>query len=232
MNLNRDFHCHLLPKMDDGAQSCFESQKILEELKQQGIHKVLATPHFYSHRETIEIFLSRRQEAVCRLQEIGLPVLPIILGAEIHLERGLSELENLRLLAWGTRNYLLLELPYGGFKEWMVEEIYNITFRMKITPVIAHLDRYLSWYKEDEIQEVLEIQDAIIQLNNEALFIRKTLKFCLKLIQTNYPVIFGSDTHNLQDRKPNFEQACSILHAKLKKSDFQRLYDFSSSLIN
>mgnify|MGYP001301399235 FL=1 len=43
MNLNRDFHCHLLPKMDDGAQSCFESQKILEELKQQGIHKVLAT---------------------------------------------------------------------------------------------------------------------------------------------------------------------------------------------
>ena len=40
-----DLHCHLLPAVDDGAQSLEESLAMAEKAVEQGITHILCTPH-------------------------------------------------------------------------------------------------------------------------------------------------------------------------------------------
>lgn len=56
-----DFHCHILPKMDDGSDSINTSLAMLREEHTQGVNRVVLTPHFYCEEESIEAFLQRRK---------------------------------------------------------------------------------------------------------------------------------------------------------------------------
>lgn len=49
----------------------------------------------------------------------------------------------------------------------MTEEIDNIAYRFSLTPVLAHLDRY-DWYSRDEVEELLERDDTVYQFNCSA----------------------------------------------------------------
>lgn len=231
MKLTVDFHCHLLPDMDDGSRSYEESRGMLMRLASQGIKQVFATPHFYSHHESADRFLLRRKTALDKLSASGEKILSVRLGAEVRLEKGISEIGGLQEMAWGKQRCLLIELPYSSYKSWMTEEIYNIVFQQNVTPVIAHLNRYLEWYKKSELQEILDIQGVIVQLNNKTLFERRTLKFALDLLRDGRPVVFGSDAHNLADRSPDFDRTFPILCAKLKADTLQKLCAFSESLL-
>ena len=42
-----DFHCHILPKMDDGSDSINTSLAMLRAEHTQGVNRVVLTPHFY-----------------------------------------------------------------------------------------------------------------------------------------------------------------------------------------
>ena len=41
-----DFHSHVLPCMDDGSKSMDMSLAMMEAEAQQGVDKIIATPHF------------------------------------------------------------------------------------------------------------------------------------------------------------------------------------------
>lgn len=49
--LRTEYHCHILPGIDDGAHNPEMSLEMLEMMRMQGIKRVVATPHFYAHRE-------------------------------------------------------------------------------------------------------------------------------------------------------------------------------------
>ncbi len=40
-----DLHCHILPNLDDGAQSMEESVAMAKAACKEGIHTIVATPH-------------------------------------------------------------------------------------------------------------------------------------------------------------------------------------------
>ena len=53
---------------------------------------------------------------------------------------------------------------------------------------------------------------AIIQVNHEAFASFSERRFVKKLLKNEYPVVFGSDAHNLSSRMPNrdlLEKKCS-----------------------
>ena len=89
-----DFHSHILPGIDDGSQSVEESLALLRMEAEQGIRRVVATPHFYPRHDTPDRFLRRRARAEEILRdemakEPGLPELCI--GAEVYFFSGISE---------------------------------------------------------------------------------------------------------------------------------------------
>ena len=41
-----DMHCHIVPAVDDGAQSVKEAFAMLQMEYDQGVRKIIVTPHF------------------------------------------------------------------------------------------------------------------------------------------------------------------------------------------
>ena len=58
-----DFHSHILPAMDDGSKNIEESLQMLRMLQEQGVERVIATPHFYADENPPDVFLRRRADA-------------------------------------------------------------------------------------------------------------------------------------------------------------------------
>ncbi len=209
-----DFHTHVLPGIDDGARDLPTSLSMLSRLREQGVDTVVATPHFYAHRQEAAQFLENRAAALAAVKNTanGLPaVLP---AAEVYLERGLRDLDLRPFCIEGT-NAILVEMPYARQESWMLEEVYHFCLTQSLTPIFAHLDRYLDMYSKQEIQEILDFDDAVIQVNNSAFLSRKSLKALVGWVKQGTPLLLGSDCHNLDSRAPNHERIPGIVRSKL-----------------
>ena len=82
-----DFHTHILPGIDDGSRNVEESLILLKKESEQDIKKILATPHFYAHKESVSRFLKCREEAYQKMavsmSEMQLDI-PVLTGAEVY----------------------------------------------------------------------------------------------------------------------------------------------------
>jgi len=211
-----DFHSHCLAGMDDGPESVETSVGIVHREKQQGVDVIVATPHFFAHRESVDSFLMRRKASLDQLSRRldGEQVPRICPGAEVHLQRDLSLIEGIDRLCFGPLRYMLLELPMSYLKDWMIQEIQNIAYRHSVIPVLAHLERYLLIYRRDDMERILSLEDCVFQFNNRALFSSKTLRFVMQCMKRGLPVVFGSDAHDLSSRAPDFDRAAKVAAKK------------------
>lgn len=210
-----DFHCHVLPGIDDGAANIDVSLGLIKMQAEQGVRTIVATPHYRRHEQSVERFLKRRQAAYELVMENQFPGMPnIMLAAEIALERNLSEMNNIEKLGNAQMNTLLLELPlFESYRKWMSEEIEEISYKTNMQIIIAHLDRYIDMYDTKDYNDILSIPDAIFQFNLSAFANRKSKKLIKQLVKDEYPILFGTDCHNLTSRKPNFD----VLAKSMKK---------------
>lgn len=204
-----DYHCHVLPGIDDGAETPEISGKMLDLMKMQGVGRVILTPHFYPHRErSVESFLDRRANAFAKISHRT--EFEFHLGAEVAIEHGISEIPGIEQLAVEGTYLMLLELPFSGYGRWVLDEIHNLKCA-GIVPVLAHIHRYIGIYSKSQLDEILNT-DAIFQVNTETFAGFRESGFVKKLIRSSAKVVFGSNAHNLADRKPNFD----LLKRKVK----------------
>ena len=206
-----EYHCHILPEIDDGSDSVETSLQMVEMMKAQGVERICATPHFYAHREkSIEDYLQKRQAAFDSIKD-SMAVQDVHLGAEIAIEHGISELPGIEKLAIEGTRIILLELPYRAYEKWMSEEIYNIAAEYKLKVMLAHVHRCLPYYSKSELETILN-SNAIYQINNEAFASWRERGFVKKIMAVHTHFVFGSDAHNLTDRRPNWD----LLQKKVK----------------
>ncbi|MBP3414463.1 MAG: capsular polysaccharide biosynthesis protein [Clostridia bacterium] len=202
-----DFHSHILPGVDDGAKDLQESTAMVDMLCAQGIESIVATPHFRAHRDTVRDFLDRRGSAAEMLKNNIHGKADIYLGAEVALEREISEIEDLPELSYEGTSYILIEFPYRPFSRWMIPEIECILYERHLTPVLAHIDRYAEFFSAADFNEIFMLPGVIFQVNNEAFQNRKSRGIVKTLIKNDLPFVLGSDCHNTENRKPNFDTA-------------------------
>lgn len=206
-----DYHCHVLPGIDDGAETSEISNEMLDMMKKQGVGKVILTPHFYLHREkSVENFLEKRTRSFANISSRA--EFEFHIGAEVAVERGFSAVNGIEKLAIEGTNLILLELPFSGYERWVLDEIHNLVCDTKLIPIFAHIHRYIGIYSKDELYEVLN-SNAVFQVNAEAFANFRERRFVNELIRSGAKVVFGSDAHNLADRQPNFD----LLKKKVKE---------------
>jgi len=217
-----DLHTHILPGLDDGAKTVEESLRMLRMERSQGVDTVVLTPHFYRDRENPKRFLQRRREAVIalgsrvlELSEEERNALPnLFLGAEVAWWPTLAEWDELPELCIGGTKNLLLELPFTPWSEKMVDQLHELYGRTGITPVIAHLERYLKLQRPEHIEEILSLGFPV-QISADALLRPLARGRALKLLRQGQARIVASDCHNCETRKPNLAQAMKVLEGKL-----------------
>ena len=135
----------------------------------------------------------------------------MLLGAEVAIENGLSEVKDIEKLALQGTKLILLELPYRDYADWMSEEIYNISAEYGLKIILAHVHRYLEYYSKEQLEKILS-SDCIMQVINEAFTSWREKKLVKNIIKDGRTIVFGSDAHNISDRKPNWD----ILQKKVK----------------
>ncbi len=221
-----DFHCHILPDFDDGSLSCDMSLKMLEQEKQQGVERVVLTPHFYRYREEPEHFLKRRREAAIKLvnamREARGDYPELRLGAEVAMTRQLRY-EDLMPFCINNTNTLLLELPFEPMGGWLkdVEAIIN---QNRVKVVLAHVERFRSVVGKRDFPKIMELR-ALKQINttpllNDGFFSKKQI---FRMIQDEQVHILGTDAHNLDTRPVNMGEALKLLSEKGMREHIRRM---------
>lgn len=210
-----DFHTHILPAIDDGSKSIAESIDMLTSLSEQGISKVVATPHFYANDESVEAFLNRRQDAFEMLTKEMPDSLPEILtGAEIRYYDGLSRLDGLDSLRIQGTRLLLIEMPECKWSESTVREITDIASSGRYIPVLAHIERCIFYQSEATFCRLLA-NGVLMQVNAEFINGSFSRFRAFRLAKKSRIHFIGSDCHNMQNRAPDIGRAYKTLEKKL-----------------
>ncbi len=199
-----DFHSHILPGIDDGAANAQISVKMLEMLFEQGVAVSVLTPHFCSDEIDFDEFIENRRTAYRELLKVydrnNMPELMV--GAEVKLLPKVSKFD-LSELAFSD-DFILLEMPdvYG---EWIVEEMERIMLKgYKI--VIAHVERPYMNFSKQQFEKIVDYRNFIYQLNVSAIkngLLRR--HFIKEFNKYGGRFILGSDAHNLESRRPDFD---------------------------
>ncbi len=200
-----DFHTHILPGIDDGSKNARQSLEMLRMEQKMGIDTVFLTPHFYASQNSPEVFLNRREEAWQKLQaemEENLPQL--LLGAEVQYYESIGYAENLKSLCVQGTNLLLLEMPFNRWDDRMVRTVLDLNGTDGMQIVLAHIDRYLKFVKED-VWDLFQRSGILMQLNASAFSGLLHRRKAVSLMRSGTVQFLGSDCHNLDSRKPNWE---------------------------
>lgn len=230
-----DFHSHILPGVDDGSSSVEESLAMLRLQKTQGILRVVATPHFYARYENPKAFLEKRDNAEKQLyqaisEESIFPKIEI--GAEVYFFRGISESEFLQDLTIRNKSCILIEMPPPPWSERMYRELEEIWTRRGITPIIAHIDRYISPLKTHGIPQCLSQLPVLVQANANFFLSRRTTGMAMKMLKSDQIHILGSDCHNISSRKPNLGAAVELIERKQGRETIMRLRAYESMVLD
>lgn len=208
-----DFHTHILPNVDDGSGSIEESLELLRICGKQGVGEVVLTPHFYPQYDTPQMFLEKRSQAMEALMERveeGMPALR--LGAEVYYFPHMSHSDALRHMAIEGTDYIMVEMPASPWTDRMYQELEAIWDVQGLTPIIAHVDRYVGRFRDFGIPRRLAELPVLVQANASS-FLEGSKS--MKMLKDRQIHLLGSDCHNLRSRKPNLGAARERIARKL-----------------
>ena len=220
-----DFHTHILPNMDDGSESVETSKQLLNILKSEGVKLVCLTSHFYPQRESFSEFIKRRNEAYKKLNYSDLD---LRLGAEVRYYRGLSTCEELSSMCIEGTNIILIELPFNiDINDNVISELININSKgYKV--LLAHIERY---NLNEKVLVKLHKHGILIQVNTEFFEGFFNSRKALRLLKRGLIDCVGSDTHNLDKRKPNYEKTMNLIKKRLGEKFYKEFIDRTYRII-
>ena len=196
-----DYHCHILPGIDDGAASIEESMLMIRALKDWGFDRVYCTPHittkFKNTPESIRPAFELLKKAV---NAAGIDI-DLRMSAECRLvpETWPQVLEQNWLMPIEDK-YILMEFPIskpykiGNIKP--MEEFQKI-LSMGLTPMLAHPERYL-YLTDNDLMSYLEV-GVKFQSNYGSLaglYGEQVRQNVLKLKDEGMISFYGTDLHN------------------------------------
>lgn len=223
MILTTDFHTHILPGIDDGSQSVDDSVEMLRKEQADGVNTVVLTPHFYPQQMYPVTFIEKRQQAMEQLLgalSSHTSTLRFIPGAEVLFCPGMSQWDQLDLLTLGGSKYILIEMPFDKWSDSAYVELKQIQSERGLTPILAHIERYLPAFGINRFINRLNALPVLLQSNCEFLTDKRTQRMALKLICEQKIQLIGSDCHSPNWRSPVMAQAREIL---LNNADKQTL---------
>jgi protein-tyrosine phosphatase len=194
-----DIHSHLLPGIDDGAQSIAHTLQMVKALNRIGFSEFVTTPHTMSHvwDNTKEGILSVKKQTIIELEKQDL-VLPFRVASEYMMDENFVTLfKNNALLTLKDR-HVLVEMSYSNAPL----QLYSILFDLQVAgyiPVLAHPERYTFYHSNFDDYLKLKQVGCLFQLNLLAVvgyYGDSIAKVAEQLLQKGMYDFVGSDVHH------------------------------------
>lgn len=200
-SIESDWHCHILPGIDDGSQNEEQSLEMLQEYIKLGIKKIVATPHvradyFKNTKESIIEAQSKVQNLITTHQ------LPVVLEASAEYfadENFLQLIEQDQLLPIENQ-YILFEFPMQSPTLWATKLVEKLQ-RKGYTPLLAHPERYRYWHGKPQEWKKWKNRGVCFQLNLLSItghYGSAERRAALQLLDSDYIDAVGSDAHGLR----------------------------------
>ena len=206
--MKADAHIHLLPGMDSGPVYDGVAAEMLLRLYEARVRIFVATPHFFSDRESVAEFLCRRRLALARLRAAfgkryrNVHLLP---SAEVMLMSGISTLEGLPSLAIPGTNLLPVVFPIGdALPAPLMREVAHLIHHRGLCPLFCHVERYLPFFGDD-FDGFLAMNHAAFLISPHALTSASFAASVAKAVRHGARVFLGSNGHDLSLRPPSVE---------------------------
>lgn len=200
-----DLHCHILPQLDDGANSLEEALAMARFFVKDGTTHVVATPHCHRFIHLLRAdVLPRVAQFNRELRTAGIP-LTILPGSEIQVvdareyrrefeERVFCHLGDGRAFTLLEFNWARNQVPpdAADLVAWIVLQ--------GMTPIIAHPERHAYFSDEPELLRSLVAAGAWLQITVDSLtgYHGPAPKVAAAAHLREYPLaVLSTDAHTL-----------------------------------
>ncbi len=223
-----DIHTHLIPNVDDGADSLEETIKLAQAAIDEGIRHVVLTPHHNRYWVTNEkekvLKLTKKVEKAINEADIPLTVSP---GQEIRMNEEFSEdlFEDRYLSIDGKGKYYLVEFSWRVFPSFAKGYLQQM-LDADIIPVIAHPERQQPFIENPNILRELIDMGCISQITATSIiggYTEEIRQTALQMMEENLIHVIASDAHDTVARPYNLRAALTAISEKYGETYSQYL---------
>lgn len=213
-----DIHAHILPGVDDGAGDWKEARWMLSCAYRQGIHTIIATPH-YSHRQDVVQLRQFASQLDMEAKRIA-PDFSIFLGQEILYFDSIVEcLQAGHALTMAGSRYVLVEfMPDISFSR-----MYQAVRKLLVAgyhPILAHVERYSAMRDEEQMQEMIRA-GCYLQMNYKSIqggLFDHNVRRCRRLVKERQIHFLATDMHGKDHRTPEISKSLRWLAGHVDES--------------
>jgi protein-tyrosine phosphatase len=213
-----DIHCHILPDLDDGAESFEMSCAMAESAIAEGITRVIGTPHANSHYPFIpELVKQRRDELQARFEGR----LIVASGCDFHLSY--ENLQDVRSDAerftLNQKNYLLVEFADFSIPSALDQALHELQIA-GLRPIVTHPERNPLIRAQPERLFRWLRQGCYVQVTAQSLlgrFGRAAQEAAEEWLDKSAVHFIASDAHNTSSRPLQLREAFD--HVAKKRGD-------------
>ena len=220
-----DIHSHILPGLDDGAQTLEQSVEMLKMAVDAGTTDIVATPHANSEYSFQPELIAQK---LAELTAAAGDSIRIYTGCDFHLqyENIQDALEHPTKYTINHRNYLLVE-----FSDLMIfNTTGDIFYQLRnagMIPVITHPER--NWLLQKRFGEIAEwvAEGACLQITGQSFlgrFGRQSKEYAEKLLKAGLVHFVASDAHGTRDRTPALREAYDYIAGKYGRGRAEQLF--------
>lgn len=228
-----DVHCHILPNIDDGADSIETSLAMAKKAVEQGITHILCTPHhnngrYQNPKATVITAVALLQEELDK-RHCNLTLLK---GQEVHISGELLQAidDNQILFTDLTDTYLLIELPTMEVPVYAEQLFFDLRARGKV-PVIVHPERNAK-FREDPNYLIPYLEmGCLAQLTAPSIvgsFGKSIQKTAKEMVKHNLVQMVASDAHGVNKRTFYLKEAYELIG----KEKAQLMQQVAKDLVN
>jgi len=211
-----DLHCHLHYGVDDGPKDTDESLDLAKALVDHGVEVVACTSHLRRDKNWVNDahVQSELNQRLSRLLDANNITLKHVGGAEHYIDEYLLQTcKNSEVVPLGASNWLLIETPYWGEPQRLMDLLFNIR-KCGYRIVLAHVERFDYLYKYPEKLENLIDAGYVLQVNLGSIagmYHKDHKKAAIKLLLDGYVGIVASDCHRAKDVKASIGEGSKAL---------------------
>lgn len=205
-----DLHCHILPGVDDGAQTMADSLEMARMAAHSGVRAIVATPHCNVPNSPMpnyldETLMNRVMQLRDEIDYAGIP-LRLYAGAEVFCTPQMPDLlQERKLLSVAGSRYLLVEFFFDESPDFM-DHCFSQIAALGFVPVIAHPERYEAVQRSPHLIQRWFHKGFIIQLNKGTILGKlgsRAQTAARWALQHGYAHAVASDAHGIRIRTPH-----------------------------
>jgi len=197
-----DLHLHLIPGIDDGAESLAVSEAMLTRMASLGFTRLVATPHLKDR--LVPAYQDQAEGSLMPVQDLADRFgITVGLGYEHLLLPGLADrLQTGEASTLAGSRSVLVELPFVGWSQHAESSLFALQ-TAGFVPVLAHPERYDAVQRDPELALAVAERGVVLQLTFGSFVgtygraVEKSVRTLLEAsLARGFRVILATDAHS------------------------------------